>query len=190
MSSTQQRYIYVVLTQTGTRIARIIKLFTRAPYNHTSISSDAELRSIYSFGRKHKERPLPSGFVDETGVGVFEMFNSIPCEIYAFAVTDEQFASYEAMILHFKRKNDHYGYNVLGLLALAFGIPVYRKTRFVCSQFVAYILTECRIASFRKNLCLVKPDDFRYLHNAKLVYKGDMKKFSLEAVLGASLQHA
>ena len=167
--------IYVILTQTGTVPARIIKLITKAPYNHTSITSDEELYDIYSFCRKFKKIPLPAGFVNETEIGVFDMFNMVPCEVYAFDVTDEQFDKYQNLISHFKSSSKSYGYNVLGLLALAFGIPVHRKNRYICSQFVAHVLTECKIAEVYKDLCLVKPDDFRYLKNAKLVYKGAFK---------------
>lgn len=168
--------IFVILTQTGTMPAKIIKLITKAPYNHTSITSDEELLDLYSFCRKHKMTPLPAGFVNEWEIGVFDMFNIIPCEVYQFDVTKEQFEKYQEIISHFKSESQLYSYNVLGLFALAFGIPVHRKNHFICSQFVAHILTECKIANFYKDLCLVKPDDFRYLKNAKLIFKGDMKK--------------
>lgn len=167
--------IYVILTQTGTVPARIIKLITKAPYNHTSITCDEELYDIYSFCRKFKMVPLPAGFVNESEVGVFEMFQSVPCEVYAFNVTEKQYQTYQKAITHFKSESKTYFYNVLGLFALAFGIPVHRKNHYICSQFVAHILTECGVAKFSKDLCLVKPDDFRYLENARLVYKGDLK---------------
>lgn len=167
--------IYVILTQTGTIPARIIKMITKAPYNHTSITCDKELYEIYSFCRKYKKSPLPAGFVNETEIGVFEMFRNVPCEVYSFDVTEEQYEKYQSLISHFISQSKDYAYNVLGLFALAFGIPVHRKNHYICSQFVAHILTECRIAKFYKDLCLVKPDDFRYLDCAKLVYKGDLK---------------
>ncbi len=170
--------IYVILTQTGTIPARIIKLITKAPYNHTSITCDEELYDIYSFCRKFKRTPLPAGFVNETEIGVFEMFRLVPCEVYAFDVTDEQYDTYQNLIDNFKRKSKIYAYNVLGLFALGFGIPVHRKNHYICSQFVAEILTECGVAKFHKDLCLVKPDDFRYLKNARLVYKGDLNQLS------------
>ena len=170
--------IYVILTQTGTLPAKIIKFVTKAPYNHTSITSNDELMDIYSFCRKYRLVPLPAGFVNESELGVFDMFNFVPCEVYGFKVTDEQFDKYRKLIAKFKRDSKVYSYNVLGLFALAFGIPVHRKNHFICSQFVAHILTECGVASFNKDLCLVKPDDFRYLDKAQLVYKGDMKALS------------
>lgn len=170
--------IYVILTQTGTVPAKIIKFITKNPYNHTSITCDEGLYEIYSFCRKFKRTPIPAGFVNESDVGVFEMFNTVPCEIYAFDVTQEQYEKYQQIITHFKNESKMYSYNVLGLLALAFGIPIHRKNHFICSQWVAKILTECNIARFDKDLLLVRPDDFRYLENAQLIYKGDLRNIS------------
>jgi len=170
-----RKKIYVILSQTGTVPARIIKFFTGAPYNHASLSTDSELQEIYSFCRKFKRFALPAGFVEENRVGVFDMFNRVPCEIYAFEVSDEQYQKYQSMLDSFKKDKKLYSYNVIGLIGLAFGLAVHRKNHFVCSQFVAHILSECKIAVFNKDLGLVKPDDFRYLDNAELVYKGDMK---------------
>lgn len=171
----QTKYIYVILSQTGTIPARIIKHFTKAPYNHASLSSDRELQEVYSFCRKYKKFALPAGFVEERNVGVFDMFSAIPCEVYAFKATEKQYAKYESLIDDFKQNSKLYSYNVLGLMGLAFGIVVHRKNHFVCSQFVAHVLSECGMARFDKQLDLVRPDDFRYLDNAELVYKGDMK---------------
>ena len=52
-SQKDQRYIYVLLSRTHTMPARLIRLFTGEPYSHTSIALDIELKSLYSFARKH-----------------------------------------------------------------------------------------------------------------------------------------
>lgn len=173
--SEKRKYIYVILSQTGTVPAKIIKLFTGAPYNHASLSTDEDLQEIYSFCRKFKRFVLPAGFAEENKVGVFEMFKQVPCEIYSFEVSIEQYNEYQRLIECFKKDSRHYLYNVIGLIGLAFGFAVHRKNHFVCSEFVAHVLSECKIATFHKDLGLVKPDDFRYLDNATLVYKGDFK---------------
>lgn len=169
------KYIYVILSQTRTVPARIIKQFTKAPYNHVSLSSDRELQEVYSFCRKYKKFVLPAGFVEERNVGVFDMFSAVPCEVYEFRCTEEQYAKYEELIDEFKQNSKPYSYNVIGLLGLAFGLVIHRKNHFVCSEFVAYVLAQCGIAKFSKDSDFVRPDDFRYLENAPLVYKGDMK---------------
>lgn len=44
--------VFILLTNTGTFLTRVIKSYTRAPYNHASISFNRELSELYSFGRK------------------------------------------------------------------------------------------------------------------------------------------
>ncbi|MFA5659391.1 MAG: hypothetical protein WC900_08915 [Oscillospiraceae bacterium] len=175
-----KRYVYVVLTQTGTNVSRIIKHFTKAPFNHSSVASDEDLNEMFSFCRYYKHSPLPAGFFQENiDTGVFNMFKSIPCQIYAFPATNEQFEKYNSLINHFKKARKLYSYNLLGLFAMAFGIHLKRKNRFVCSQFVAYMLSESGIADFGKDYSLVRPDDFRFNEKAVLMYSGDIKQYGI-----------
>lgn len=184
-----KKYIYVVLSQTGTRISKAIKFFTRKPYNHVSVSSDNELMEMFSFCRLHLHRPLPAGFSPEyLEKGVFNLFSIVPCEIYKFEVTEHQYDKYLKTIRHFKNNTDVYSYNILGLLTIPFGIPIRRKHRFVCSQFVAYVLNRCKIAEFSKDISLITPEDFRYLQGGELIYSGNLKNFSLSIPVLSEVQ--
>lgn len=176
-----ERYIYVILTQSGTRISKIIKFFTHKPYNHASITCDTELDGMFSFCRLYFDRPLPAGFKMEKIKGdTLDMFKHIPCEVYAYKVTSEQFEKYNQIIRHFKEHTDLYSYNLIGLFALAFGVAIKRKHRFVCSQFVAHVLSESGIAKFGKDIFSITPDDLRYVQNAELVYKGELREYPNE----------
>ena len=79
----RERNIYILLTDTGTWFSRMIKCYTKAPYNHASISLDENLEELYSFGRKVYYNPLSGGFVKE-GVdrGVFLYKKNTKCIIY------------------------------------------------------------------------------------------------------------
>ena len=57
--------IYIVVTQTGTVLSRILKIVTKAEYNHVSISLDPSLDQMYSFGRKNAYNPIWGGMVQE-----------------------------------------------------------------------------------------------------------------------------
>lgn len=52
-----EKKVYLLLTDTGTFFTKLIKLYTKKPYNHASISFDSELSEVYSFGRKRLEIP-------------------------------------------------------------------------------------------------------------------------------------
>lgn len=176
-----KKNIYIILTQTGTIISRLIKLYTKDPYNHVAITDDETLCQMYSFCRKHVRFPLPGGFVSENvNEGIFNIYAHIPCEIYSFEVTDEQFAQYKLIIKHFNANSAIYTYNILGLLTIPFGISFQPRYHYVCSQFVAYILQTCKIADFKKDTSLVTPNNFRYIENATLEYSGNIKNFLID----------
>ncbi|MED4476449.1 hypothetical protein [Oceanobacillus caeni] len=42
-----ERKVYILLTDTGTFFTKLIKLYTKKPYNHASISFDSELSEVY-----------------------------------------------------------------------------------------------------------------------------------------------
>lgn len=55
--------VYIVLSKTQTLPSRVIKLWTREPYAHTSLAMDVELKEMYSFARKHLYNPFDCGFL-------------------------------------------------------------------------------------------------------------------------------
>lgn len=57
--------IYVIITQTGTLVARTIKIFTREEFNHASICLTDKFDKFYSFGRLILNNPLVGGFIIE-----------------------------------------------------------------------------------------------------------------------------
>ena len=51
--NTTNKQLYIVISQTGTLLSRILKHITGAEYNHASISMSRDLEKMYSFGRRH-----------------------------------------------------------------------------------------------------------------------------------------
>ncbi|MBA9027096.1 hypothetical protein [Peribacillus huizhouensis] len=80
-----ERFIsYLLFTDTGTNLSKLIKLFTTQPFNHVTISFEAELSEIFSFGRKKHNNPFIGGFVrEEIAVGLFK---NAKCEIYSYKI--------------------------------------------------------------------------------------------------------
>lgn len=46
--SNQNKQLYIVISQTGTLLSRILKQITGAEYNHASISLSRDLERMYS----------------------------------------------------------------------------------------------------------------------------------------------
>src|SRR3954463_3084448 len=82
-------YVYILLTDTGTLFTKSIKKYTKAPYNHASISFDAELTELYSFGRKNPNNPINGGFVKEDiFTGTYSKYPETTCVIYKLEVSE------------------------------------------------------------------------------------------------------
>ncbi len=43
--------IYIILTQSGTIVAKTLQLVTRDEFNHSSLCVDEDFSNFYSFGR-------------------------------------------------------------------------------------------------------------------------------------------
>jgi hypothetical protein len=167
--------IYILLTDTGTLFTKLIKLYTKKPYNHASISFDSELSEVYSFGRKTARNPFIGGFVKEdVDKGLFKEAN---CVVYALKVNEVQLQKMNCYIKEIEAQKGEYRYNLLGLLGFLFNKPIQRKKAFFCSQFVATVLKECNIIDFGKSPSLVAPNDLQKVSKCQLVYEGELKAY-------------
>lgn len=170
--------IYIILSSTGTLLSKTIKLYTKAPYNHTSIGFDTELKELYSFGRKNPNNPLFAGFVKENLRHAF--FQNAKCCIYKLVISNDEYLSIRHLLEEFKIEREKYKYNLVGLLGVMFNYPINRDYHYFCSQFVATLLQESGTYHFDKDLGLIKPSDFHYLKNATLIYEGTFSDYISE----------
>ncbi len=175
----KKKYVYILVSQSGTTISKILKVFTRKPYNHVSVACEEDLREMYSFCRNRPERPLPATFNKEIiGEGTLGKYTSIPCELYRIPVTDKQKKMFDETLEYFKKNRNCFSYNCIGLGYIFFKIARDRKNKFVCSQFVGYMLEKSGINSqIEKPVCLQTPEDFRHMPVAELIYKGNLNNY-------------
>jgi len=166
--------VYILLTNTGTIFTRLIKLYTKKPYNHASISFDSELTEVYSFGRKKPRNPFIGGFVKEDMKK--DLFKQADCAIYSFSVTEGQIKNMRRYIKRIEAQKEVYRYNFLGLFAFIFKKPMKREKAFFCSQFVATVLRECNI-DFVKPPALITPNDLQNVTKFQQVYEGKLMAY-------------
>ncbi|WP_335871748.1 hypothetical protein [Bacillus sp. 2205SS5-2] len=173
--------IYILLTDTGTFFTKSIKKYTKAPYNHASISFDSDLIELYSFGRKKPDNPLDGGFVKEDVFnGTYSLYPNTTCVIYELTVTERQVEKMKRILHLFIKNKRRWTYNLLGILGITLKEPVEISTSYFCSQFVAEILKRSGIQLWDKLPALVTPDDFREQKDLQLVYEG--KLFDYEPI--------
>lgn len=168
--------IYIVLSQTGTLFSRALRVYTKDPYNHASLSFDKNLHTMYSFGRKSRYNIFNSGFVLENfNNGLYRFFPNASCQVLEVSVTQAEYDSMLEAVELFYDNIDAYRYNILGIVGFMVGLRLGRKNHFFCSQFVSQILMETdmwdRIPEF------TKPMDFRDLPNVRIIYEGNILEY-------------
>lgn len=180
---TKKKNIYLLFTDTGSVLNNLIKRYTKAPYNHTSIAFDIELEELYSFGRINPSNPLIAGFVKEDiHSGTFARFEETNFSLYSFEVDERTYNRMIEVIREFERQKEKYRYNFIGLFGVIANRPIERQYAYFCSQFVATVFQRSGIEIFDKPPSLVRPDDFIKSGKLKYLYHGKLKDYNPEHV--------
>lgn len=169
--------IYIVLTNTGTLISQIIKLYTGNELTHVSIAFDAELKEVYSFGRKRRHNPLSGGFKKEKVNGDLIRSEERPtlCAVYSYTISEVVYKRIRKRVKEMERNHDSYRYNFAGILGLILKIKIERRNAYFCSQFVASLFEEHGVQLINKDAIWVKPADFQVCGMLTLLYSGDLR---------------
>lgn len=173
--------LYIVLTRSKTTVSRLIHLIKRDQYTHASLALDRELLGMYSFGRKYARNPFVARFKQEPmDRGLYKLYDYLPGLIMEIEVSEEQYLRAKSVVEHFITHSAKYRYNYLGLVNSLISRESYSDHRFLCSEFVYYVLSESGIMDLNKARNLVRPQDFldRYQEfNARIIFEGNIKEF-------------
>lgn len=168
-----QAYVYVVLTDTGTLFTRLIKAYTRAPYNHASLALDNQLDEMFSFGRLKPNNPLRAGLVKEDVYsGVYRHYPATRCMVMRMKVSPEQKDSLREILYRYYANREQYTYNLLGLLCVMMRIQYSPPNAYFCSEFVAGVLREAGIGLWDLPCSQITPHHFSLHSELELVYEG------------------
>ncbi len=172
--------IYIVLSQTGTVLSRIIKMLTGAKYCHASISLSEDLSTMYSFGRIYPHNPFYGGYVKESpNYGTFKRFNKTRIVVLEFSVEDNTYTQMKTRLEEMYAHKDGYGYNYLGLVGAMFKRHRTRQNKFYCSEFVNHICSEYEIYTKGTLPATVRPIDFYKAFKHKVVFRGYLSNFCI-----------
>lgn len=170
--------IYIVLTYSGTPLARIIKLYTKKEYSHVSISLDKKLTKMYSFGRVNPYNPFIGGLVKESPkYGTFKRFKNTMSKIYSIEVSDSDYYFIKKTVNKMYSNKNLYSFNVLGLIAILVNKKVSREYYFYCAEFVKFVLEHSNLNLNLPNI--PKPDDFRKLDGMSEIYTGKLNQYNM-----------
>ena len=170
-----QKTVYIVISQTGTALSRILKFITGAKYNHASISLVPDLSKMYSFGRVNPYNPVHGGFVVESPhYGTFKRFSGTKVEVLSIAVSEGQYINLKQMLEGMAKNKKRYHYNYFGLFLAGANIYYKRKNFYYCSEFVKEMLVRNGIRSARALDDIIEPMQFLTLSDANHVYSGKL----------------
>lgn len=170
--------IYVILSQTGTALSRIIRAFTGDSLGHASLSFHDDFHIMYSFGRRKPNNPFLGGFVKESpSFGTFRRFKNTYSEIFAFEVEDDTYYAMLSYVEQMYRERKKYHYNYKGLFLAPLGIAHRQKHCYYCSEFVARMLTKFGVVSEQQFSDIIRPMDLYALPRSLPVYAGKLSAF-------------
>ena len=170
-----EKKIYIVLTQTYTTIARIIKSITKDKYSHASISLDIKCNNMYSFGRKYIYFPFYGIFLKEDlRKGLFIRNKNALVAIYEIKVTKKQYNKIKDKIKEIELNNK--GYNIIGLLLAHFRIKLHRR-KYYCSEFVYEVLSNKEIEIYNKENTLFKPEELITNNKFVKIFEGKIRDY-------------
>ncbi len=168
--------VYIVLTNTGTFLSRIVNVYTRKEFSHVSISLDKNLNYMYSFGRLNAYNPFIGGFVHESPkYGTFKRFKNTKAKIYSIEVDDRVYNEILRNIKKIEIEKNTYRFNIIGLFAVALHLRIKRKKCFYCAEFVKYVLDKTDLELDLPDI--IKPMDFTRMDGLSLIYSGKLLDF-------------
>jgi hypothetical protein len=171
--------VYVILSVTPTLMGKIVRLFTRSSFNHSSISLTEDWNEMYSFARYRASNPLVGGFVKEFPQRLsLGKDRNVYIEVYKIPVSDKQFDEIERFIYNIKNDEEENIYNFRAAINILFGCKSNTYKAYTCSDFVAKSLMIGDIISQGQTSQNIIPDDIRKLIVKYICFRGCLNNYS------------
>ena len=134
------RPLYVMVSQTDTGIARMIRTVTHYPYNHVSVTLDPSLGSWYSFARYIQDAPFYGGFIRETPARLLGRRGNTQVRIFRVDIPEDSAKKLESLLPLASRLDSGLIYNHFDAAASALGCRVPVPGCHTCLSFACSIL--------------------------------------------------
>ena len=146
--------ITILLTRYSDPTSVFVYFLTGRGYTHSSIALGENMTEYYSFNY--------TGFTVET----IEKHRKRGVErslSYSISVPDDVYDKIEKAIAVFKANKEDYHYTKLGVICCVLHMPLRRRNRYFCSQFVAELLENSGAVTLFKKPHLFTPNNFTRL---------------------------
>ena len=164
------QWVYVFIVNAKEITTKVIRHFTKQPYNHSALSFDKSLTNMASFVFPSFKRENIHNYKPEATFS-----------LYKIAVPNEVVLVMKDAVNNIEKAKKDYKYSVIGLLGF---IDQRHQAKFnsrenamFCSQFVARMFATAGMPVFNRPDYTVKPYDFAKNKNFKFCYRGTVKNF-------------
>lgn len=134
------RPIYIMVSQTDTGIARLIRNVTHYPYNHVSLTLDPSFENWYSFARYVQDAPLYGGFIHESPARLLGKSGMTNVRIFRVDIPQKNALELERMLPLAGRRDSGLIYNHFDAVASAVGGRVPVPGCHTCLSFACSVL--------------------------------------------------
>ncbi len=168
------RYIYVVLSHTLTRIGKLLRVFGKIDYNHSAIALDEHFNELYAFARPKYRAFLLGKLVKETYTSyTLNSEDPIPIKVFRIPVSEEAY-QYVKETLYNVSNNKDIHYNFFSVITFPFYDGCKVDNTYTCSEFVAHVLKDIGI-SMPLACCKYKPEDLAHILKDYFYFEGDIR---------------
>jgi len=173
-----RKSIYVILTRTNSLLSKLIQLVKKDMYTHAAISLNKDLTRMYSFGRKYTYLPFMGCLGIETiEAGIYKKQSYLPGVVLEIKVEQWQYEKAKTILDSFINDSKKYKFHYAGLIDHILQREVKLENKFLCSDFIYYVLKSCGVLNLNTPENLVRPQDIFLGLSHKIIYEGDLKKF-------------
>ena len=175
----KDKKIYVVLSDSGSMVSKMLRWFTKAKYNHVSLSLKEDLSEMYSFGRRWKYYAFYGGFVKETPyTGAFGIYPKAEIAVFPLPVTESQYEEIQTRLNEMYTQRKKYKYSWLGLFMVLFHKRLRRKRHYYCSEFVREMLVQFGVVNEGAFPNVTIPNDFLHIFGEERIYEGQYRDYT------------
>lgn len=135
----EAKYLYIMVSRTGTGMGKVIRACTRSAYNHASLTLDPSFRHFVSFARYTQCVPLAGGFVAESAQRFLCADQPVSVRLFRVEVTPERHEQLSTLFSMAENRTNLI-YNSLGALLSTCHLRCHIPGSYTCLEFAAAVL--------------------------------------------------
>ncbi len=136
----EQRYLYVMISHTGTGVGRLIRGISRYRFNHVAMTLDPSFRKWYSFARINRNVALYGGFIEESAERYFAFGTDVPVKIFKLPISEKKYAHLTDLFAKAGTLDNELVYNFFDILAAIVGWQVKIPGAYTCLGFCCTVI--------------------------------------------------